>query len=137
MRLVRLATAIGALALLAFGVAHAQDAAVQKLVGRWEGKVDVHDDPQRTLIVKSLSLQRNQWIANIDYGQTGTSLSALEARIERQGEKTIVSFAISATRKVELQLISERELRGLLKVSDREGSWVGRKMSLQKIGDKP
>jgi hypothetical protein len=137
MSLKGVAVALGASVLLAFAVAHGQDATVQKLVGRWEGQVDVRDEPQRTLIIKSIRLQREQWFANIDYGQTGTSLSALEARIERQGEKTTVSFGLSTTRKVELQLISERELQGLLKISDNDGSWVGRKMSLQKTSDKP
>ncbi|MGH7304315.1 MAG: hypothetical protein ACRELZ_13555 [Candidatus Rokuibacteriota bacterium] len=137
MSLKRLAVALGASALVAFAVAQAQDATVQKLVGRWEGKVDVRDEPGRTLIIRSVILERDQWMANIEYGQPGASLSVLEARIERQGAKTIVSFGLSTTRKVELQLISERELRGLLKISDNDGSWVGRKMSLQKTSDKP
>jgi len=131
------AVVLGISALLALGVAHAQDEAVQKLVGRWEGKVDVREAPEHTLIVRSLRLVGNQWLADIDYGPNGTEPSHLEARIERQGEKTTLSFAISTTRKVDLQLLSERELRGLLKISDASGSWVPRRMILHKTSDKP
>jgi len=131
------AVVLGISALLALGVAHAQDEAVQKLVGRWEGKVDVRERPEHTLIVRSLRLVGSQWLAEIDYGPNGTDLSHIEARIERQGEKTNVSFAISSTRKVDLQLLSERELRGVLKISDGSGSWVTRRMILHKTSDKP
>jgi hypothetical protein len=130
------AVAIGVSALLMLGVAHAQDEAIQKMVGSWQGKVDVHEEPERTLVIKSVALERDQWIASIDYGPTGKSLSSLQARIGRQRGTPTVTFALSTTSKVELQLVSERELRGLLKIADGTGSWVARKMLLQKTSDK-
>ncbi len=131
------AIAIGVSALLMLGVAHAQDETIQKMVGSWQGKVDVRIEPERTLVIKSVAIQQGQWIASIDYGPTGKSLSSMEARIERQGGTPTVMFAMSTTSKVELQLVSEGELRGLLKIADGTGSWVGRKIVLQKISDKP
>ena len=131
------ALAVGVSILLMLGVGHAQDETIQKMVGSWQGKVDVRDEPERTLVIKSVALEGGQWIANIEYGTTGKSVNALQARIEQQGGAPILMFASSTTNKVELQLISERELRGLLKVSDGTGSWVARKMTLQKTSDNP
>jgi hypothetical protein len=131
------ALAIGVAVLLMLGSAHAQDETIQKMVRLWQGEVDVHDEPERTLVIKSVALERGQWIATIDYGPTGKSLSSLEARIERQLDTPTMTFAMSTTSKVELQLYSERELRGLLKISDGTGSWVIRKMTLRKAGEKP
>jgi hypothetical protein len=48
-----------------------------------------------------------------------------------------LTLAMSTTSKVELRVVSEHELRGVLKISDGSGSWVGRKMLLQKTSDKP
>jgi hypothetical protein len=130
------AFAVAILVVLALGVAHAQDQPFQKMVGTWKGKLDVHDDPDQTLVIKSIAREGDIWIANIEYGTTGKPLSAMPARVEKQGSATTLSFPISTTRKVELSLISERELRGLLKISV-DGSWVGRKLVLQKTADKP
>jgi hypothetical protein len=131
------ALAIAASILLMLGVAGAQDEGIQKMVGRWQGKVDLREEPERTLVIKSVRQERGVWIASIDYGPTGKSASALEARIERERGTPTMTFAMSTTSKVELQLFSERELRGVLKVADGTGSWVTRKLSLQKTGDKP
>ena len=132
------ALAIAASILLALGVAHAQDESPQKMVGTWLGKVDVHDEPERTLVIKSITREGDIWIAGIEYGPTGKKLSFLAARVEKQRGATTLTFPVSATSKVELSLISERELRGLLKIStEGEGSWVGRRMRLQKTSDKP
>jgi hypothetical protein len=128
--------AVAVATLLAFGVAHAQNEAFQKIVGTWTGKLDVHDEPERTLVIKSVTREGEIWIASIEYGPTGKTLSPLSARVDRQRGATTVTFPLSTTRKVELSLVSERELRGLLKIS-AEGGWVGRKMVLQKTGDKP
>jgi hypothetical protein len=130
------ALAIGVAVLLMLGSAHAQDETIQKMVGLWQGKVGCAR-PERTLVIKSVALERGQWIATIDYGPTGKSLSSLQARIERQLDTPTMTFAMSTTSKVELQLYSERELRGLLKISDGTGSWVIRKMTLRKAGEKP
>jgi hypothetical protein len=131
------AVAIGVSVLLMLGVAQAQDEAFQKMIGTWQGTVDVREDPERTLVIKSVVREGDVWIASIDYGPTGKRLSALQARVDRQRGTTSLAFPTSTTSKVELQLVSERELRGLFKVSDGAGSWVGRKMLLQKTGDKP
>ena len=116
------AIAIGVSALLMLGVAHAQDEAIQKMVGSWQGKVGVREEPERTLVIRSVAREGDQWIASIDYGTTGKSLSSLQARIERQRGTPTLTFAMSTTSKVELQLVSERELRGMLKISDGSGS---------------
>ena len=128
--------AIAVATLLALGVAHGQDEAVQKMVGTWKGRVELLDEPERTLVIKSVTRAGDIWIASIEYGPPGKKLSASEARVEKRRDATTLTFWISTTRKVDLSLVSETELRGLLKVS-AEGSWVGRKMVLQKTSDKP
>src|SRR5207237_9192101 len=79
------AIAVGVSILLMLGVGHAQDETIQKMVGSWKGKVDVRDEPERTLVIKSVALEGGQWIANIDYGTTGKSVHAMQALIARQG----------------------------------------------------
>lgn len=137
MRHAALGCAIAVVSLLAFGVAHAQDESVQKLVGIWKGKVELLDEPERMLVIKSVARVAGVWIANVEYGATGQNLGAFEGRVEQPRGTTTLTFSISGTRKVELTLASDTELRGQLKVSDGAGSWVGRKMSLRKTGDKP
>jgi len=136
MRLGAYAGAMAAAAVLALGGAHAQDESVQKVVGTWKGKVELLDEPERTLVVKSVTRAGGIWVASIEYGPTGQKLGAFEGRVEQQRGATTLTFPVSTTRKVELSLVSETELRGQLKVS-AEGSWVGRKMRLTKTADKP
>ena len=137
MRCVALACAIALAILAAVGVAHAQDASFQKVVGTWRGRIEMVDEPERTLVIKSVAREGGIWIAHVEYGPTGQKLGAFEGRVEKQRGATTLTFSISTTRKLELSLVSDTELRGQLKVSDGAGSWVGRKMSLQKTGDKP
>ena len=124
-----------AVALLALGVAHAQDESVQKMVGTWKGKIELLDEPERTLIVKSVTRAGGIWIATVEYGPTGQKLDAFEGRVEQARGAPTLTFYISTTRKVELALVSQTELRGQLKIN-AEGSWVGRKMLLTKSGAK-
>ena len=134
MRLGAYASAL-AVALLALGVAHAQDESVQKMVGTWKGKIELLDQPDRTLIVKSVTRAGGIWIASVEYGLTGQKLDAFEGRVEQARGAPTLTFHISTTRKVELALVSQTELRGQLKIN-AEGSWVGRKMLLTKSGAK-
>jgi hypothetical protein len=97
----------------------------------------VREEPDRTLVIKSIVREGDVWISNVEFGPTQKSLKTLPARIERQRGTPTLTFPVSATTKVELQLVSERELRGMLKVSDGSGSWVSRKLSLTKTSDKP
>ena len=134
MRLGAYASAL-AVALLALGVAHAQDESVQKMVGTWKGKIELLDQPDRTLIVKSVTRAGGIWIASVEYGPTGQKLDVFEGRVEQARGAPTLTFHISTTRKVELALVSQTELRGQLKIN-AEGSWVGRKMLLTKSGAK-
>src|SRR5262249_28677464 len=136
------ALAVVILVLLPLGVVYAQDQSLQKpdqpfqkMIGTWKGKLDVHDDPDQTLLIKWIAREGDIWVASIEYGPTGKTLSSMAARVEKQGGTTTLSFPLSTTRKIDLSLISERELRGLLKISV-DGSWVARKMVLQKTADK-
>jgi len=122
---------------LALGIAHAQDDPLRALVGTWQGQVDVRRDPERTLVIKSVSRRDGQWVADIHYGTTGKGLSHLQAQIEMSGGAPTLFFTTSADIKAELKLFSERELRGFLKIRAEAGSWVGRKMRLEKTSDKP
>ncbi len=136
MRLGASTCAVVVATLLALGVALAQDESAQKVVGTWKGKVELLDEPERTLVIKSVTQQAGVWIAKVEYGPTGQKLDAFEGRVEKHRGATTLTFSISTSRKVELSLVSQTELRGQLKVSDGAGSWVGRKMRLLKTGDK-
>jgi hypothetical protein len=137
MRFGACAAAIAVAIVSVLGTAHAQDDSVQKVLGTWKGKVELLDEPERTLVIKSVTRADDIWIASVEYGPTGQKLGAFEGRFEKHRSATTLTFYISTTRKVELSIVSDTELRGALKVSDGAGSWVGRKMVLQKTGDKP
>jgi hypothetical protein len=127
-----LATA-GALVLtLGVVVAAAQDEPFRGLVGTWQGQVDVRREPERTLVIESVTRRGDRWIANIQYGTTGQALARLEAEVEVSGPTPTLMFATSADNKTELKLVSERELFGFLKIRAEGQSWVSRKMRLEK-----
>lgn len=128
---------VGIVLLLALGIGHAQDEPLRALVGTWQGQVDVRMDPERTLVIKSVTRRDGQWVADIHYGTTGKGLSHLQGQIEMSGGAPTLTFTTSADNKAELKLVSERELWGFLKIRADAGSWVGRKMRLQKTSDKP
>lgn len=132
-----MALRIGIILLLVLGSAHAQDASLRALVGTWQGQVDVRQDPERTLVVKSITRQGDHWVATIHYGTAGKGLSDLQARIEIVRGTPTLTFTISADNKAELRLFSERELRGSLKFRAEESSWVSRTMRLEKISGTP
>ena len=133
MRLGAYAGAMAVAAVLALGGAHAQNESVQKVVGTWKGKVELLDEPERTLVVTSVTRAGSIWVASIEYGPTGQKLDAFEGRVEQLHGAPNLTFYLSTTRKVELALVSQTELRGQLKIN-AEGSWVGRKMLLTKSG---
>jgi hypothetical protein len=137
MRRVRalLATA-GALALM-LGVAVAQDEPLRGLIGTWQGQVDVRREPERTLVIESVTRRGDRWIANIQYGTTGQALARLEAQVDVSGPTPTLMFATSADNKTELKLVSERELFGFLKIRAEGHSWVSRKMRLEKTRGTP
>src|SRR5262249_334191 len=136
MRLGAHAAAVAVATFLALGVAHAQSDSVQKVLGTWKAKIEMLHDADRTLVIKTVTRAGDVWIASVEYGPTGQKLGAFEGRVQQQRGATTLTFPISTTRKVELSLVSDTELRGQLKIS-AEGSWVGRKMALTKTSDKP
>jgi hypothetical protein len=132
-----LATA-GALVLtLGVVVAAAQDEPFRGLVGTWQGQVDVRREPERTLVIESVTRRGDRWIANIQYGTTGQALARLEAEVEVSGPTPTLMFATSADNKTELKLVSERELFGFLKIRAEGQSWVSRKVRLEKTRSTP
>jgi hypothetical protein len=131
-------TTAGALALaLGVVVAVAQAEPLRGLVGTWQGQVDVRREPERTLVVESVTRRGDRWVANIQYGTTGQALARLEAQVEMSGPTPTLMFATSADNKTELKLVSERELFGFLKIRAEGQSWVSRKMRLEKTGSTP
>jgi hypothetical protein len=132
-----LATA-GALALaLGVGLAIAQDEPLRGLIGTWQGQVDVRREPERTLVIESVTRRGDRWIASIQYGTTGQALARLEAQVEMSGLTPTLMFATSADNKTELKLVSERELFGFLKIRAEGQSWVSRKIRLEKTRSTP
>jgi hypothetical protein len=132
-----LATA-GALVLaLGIQVAGAQDEPLRGLIGTWQGQVDVRREPERTLVIESVTRRGDRWIASIQYGTTGQTLARLEAQVEMSGPTPTLMFATSADSKTELKLVSERELFGFLKIRAEGQSWVSRKIRLEKTRTTP
>lgn len=132
-----MALRIGIILLLTLGTAHAQDDSRRALIGTWQGQVSVRKDPERTLVVKSITRQGDHWVSNIHYGTTGKGLSHLQARIEVSGGTPALTFMTSADNKAELRLLSERELLRSLKIRADASSWVSRRMRLEKASGTP
>ncbi|MDP2604177.1 MAG: hypothetical protein Q8S00_16525 [Deltaproteobacteria bacterium] len=123
------------LVLFVSSLPHAQPDSFRALIGTWQGRVDVRSDPERALGIKSIVRKGDRWIADMHYGTTGMGLSHLSGRVNMAGDAIMLTFTTSADNPAELRLVSERELRGTLKVRSGTGGRVDREIRLDKTSE--
>ncbi|OGK95491.1 MAG: hypothetical protein A3D33_20655 [Candidatus Rokubacteria bacterium RIFCSPHIGHO2_02_FULL_73_26] len=86
-----------------------------RVVGRWEGEVDL-TFPDRTLIVHAVRRQGGAWVAEAEYGTTGLYLTTVPARLETAGGRVTLTFVTQLASAVRLQLDDDDVLRGTFRL---------------------
>lgn len=109
------------------------DDLAKKLVGRWEGVVDVKQDRGRTLVIQSIKNDGDQWSAEARYGTTGGGLARVKAKVVASGDEIALQFVSSANNPVTLQLINDKELNGTLTVFASSQTGSKRALKLTKV----
>src|SRR3989442_6049666 len=84
----------------------------QRLVGRWDGRVDLAF-PDATLMIDGVRLERGAWVVDAVYGTTNLFLSAVPATLQLTGADIVVAFRTDLGG-VRLRLESDDDLRGTL-----------------------
>ena len=106
--------------LLSASSGSAQEDRAKVLVGKWEGTVEWAGgagsgglgDPNRTLIIESVTQKDGKWVGTGKYGITGKGLGKVDIEIEDSGNRTAITFATSPTTAVRLSLTGPKELTG-------------------------
>lgn len=109
------------------------DELAKKLVGRWEGVVDVKQNRGRTLVIQSIKKDGDQWSAEARYGTTGGGLARVKARVVANGDEMTLLFVSSANNPVTLQLINDKELNGTLTVFTSSQAGSNRSLKLTRV----
>src|SRR5881628_2737652 len=84
----------------------------QRLVGRWDGRVDLTFS-DATLMIDGVRLERGVWAVDAAYGTTNLFLSAVPATLELSGADIVVTFRTDLGT-VRLRLEADDDLRGTL-----------------------
>jgi hypothetical protein len=95
----------------------AQEDRTKALVGKWEGAVEwaggagntALGDPNRTLIIESVTEKDGKWVGTGKYGVTGRGLGKVDIEIEDSGGLT---FTTSANTTVRLSPSGPKQLTG-------------------------
>ena len=99
--------------------AWAQVDLAKSLVGKWEGAVEwagsagsVMSDPNRTLIIESVTQKDGAWVGAGRYGITGKGLGKVEIEVGDSGGRPFIRFVTGGTSTVRLALTGAKELTG-------------------------
>jgi hypothetical protein len=105
---------------LGMASAWAQEDPAKALVGKWEGEVtwagsagSVMGDPNRTLIIESVTQKDGKSVAMGKYGITGKGLGKVEIEVDGSGSRPSLRFATAATT-IRLTLTGAKELTGTM-----------------------
>ena len=80
------------------------------------------DDPNRTLIIRSVTERNGKWFAEGLYGITGKGLGKVTIDVDTSGRRPAVQFTTGANSIVRMELIDGTSLVGTLTLSgSREG----------------
>ena len=90
-----------------------------RLIGRWEGEVDL-TFPERTLIVHSVTRKQEGWVAQVEYGTTNLYLTGVNAVVEDAGEQLTLRFVTPLASSVRLTLHGDTLLRGTFRLATEE-----------------
>jgi hypothetical protein len=91
------------------------------LVGKWEGEITwagsaggATSDPNRTLIIESVTQKDGKWVATGRYGVTGKGLGKVEIQVDDSGNRPLIRFVTGAPSTVRLALTGTKELTGTM-----------------------
>ena len=113
---------VAALALsLGMTSAWAQEDLAKSLVGKWEGAAvwagsagSAMGDPNRTLIIESVTQKDGKPVATGKYGVTGKGLGKVEIEVEESASRPTLRFVTGGQSTVRLTLTGAKELTGTL-----------------------
>jgi len=86
-----------------------------RLVGRWEGRVDL-TFPDATLVVNSVKRVQERWVVEALYGTTNVFLAEAPATLELAGNQTTLVLTTQVG-EARLSLWQEDDLRGALRLT--------------------
>jgi hypothetical protein len=123
------------LALVTVTTSEAQTDPVKALVGKWEGEVQLRGrgDPNRTLIIESVTERDGRWVAEGRYGITGQGFGKVQIDVDRSGRWPSIRFATGANSTVRLDLVDEKSMAGTMTLAGTSQHGNDRSMRLRKI----
>jgi hypothetical protein len=98
------------------------------LIGRWEGETAPRagrmdrNPPERTLIITSITGAASPWVADAEYGISGSTMSPTPVQVIADGPALSIQFRTGANSSVTLQLINNA-LVGSLQLSGATADW--------------
>lgn len=118
-RIALVPSAIVALALLAAPVSEAQMDVAKILAGKWEGEVEFMGtrgnlDPNRTLVINSVTEKDGKWVAEGRFGVTGKGLGRVQVEVDTSGPNPRIRFVTAANQTVRLDVVDDRHMTGTL-----------------------
>jgi hypothetical protein len=123
---------------LAMSPGWAQVDLAKSLVGKWEGELQlaggVTGDPNRTLVIESVTQKDGNWVATGRFGITGQGLGKVEIEVTDSGGRPFIRFVTAASTTVRLSLTGPKELTGAttLPGASNTGRGNDRALRLQK-----
>jgi hypothetical protein len=105
------------------------------LVGKWDGeyKTRGRDDPNRTLIIKSVTERDGKWFAEGLYGITGKGLGKVMIDVDASGRRPSIQFTTGANSVVRLELFDAKSLVGTLTLAGSREGGSDRGIKLNKV----
>ena len=103
---------------LAMSSGWAQVDLAKALVGKWEGEITwagsaggATGDPNRTLIIESVTQKDGKWVGTGRFGITGKGLGKVDIEVDDSGSRPFIRIVIP-TSTVRLSLVGPKELTG-------------------------
>ncbi len=100
-----------------------------RLVGRWEGEVDM-TLPERILLIPSVRREGGRWLVEAQYGVTGVNLNPVPVTLDTSGGRVRLRFVSQLGSPVTLTLGRDDHLRGALRVASESHD---RAMTLKRV----
>jgi hypothetical protein len=116
--------------LLEFSSGWAQVDLAKSLVGKWEGEVTwaasaggATGDPNRTLIIDSVTQKDGNWVASGRWGITGKGLVKVEIEVGDSAGRPFIRFVTGANSTIRLTLTEAKDLIGTLNIPSLSGAF--------------
>jgi hypothetical protein len=135
--LVRALPALALLLLLLVSGSEAQSGPEKQLIGTWQGEVQFRftgaGDPNRTLVIESVTQQDGKWIGRGRYGIPGKPLRMLQFDVEMEGSKPSIRLVTLDGSTVRLTLLGDKALVGTMTLPGAREGGSDRPMKLEKV----